>query len=338
MSYGYTSTRAVTNPECNLDTDGYCQSGPFEPYKRLCFSPPYQTEGYSPLDTPFKSQCGPNNMWSSCYCDGWTKNCFRSASGSGGNNSMCSSTNLALQGGYFTPCNGKACRESMSSVVDPVTKMSLNQTWNPRKMNCVDHYASRGNNIYPSECGTSLSVPVGDTMSMWNVKTGRCSLPGWQEKPAPNWFPYSGSHWRAVGEISGEDLKAYAKTVDPAGKLLTLPGSLVRAQKFNHRTNRTEDAVLIPFDLEPQVTPQCTNAIRTTVEGKRNQLRSMGYSEAYQRAAEDAQCFVYDLQFPNGSTVPLAVKADPRCRQVARETFLQVGGKCGGCLLEGCKM
>lgn len=173
-------------------------------------------------------------------------------------------------------------------------------------VNCITGYAHRGGCYYGSECRSG------------SCKNGMCMS------------SFDNDNAKVINSLSHNDFVKYAASVNPgrrpddqcAVNAVCKQGMVLA----NIGGGRKEVLCPLPNPVDSQ--PQYQQALMRVWQPDRFKDSD---PEAYRVAKDLQSCFFQDVQYPNGTTAPVAVKMTPKCLAAAQAAIEQVAHIAGTC-------
>jgi hypothetical protein len=172
-------------------------------------------------------------------------------------------------------------------------------------VNCISTYRTRGNCLFDNEC---------DSGSCLN---GGCA-------PANLDFP------KVVSSLSYPDYLKYMTGVT-GGAMAGVPETVCKEGMILVDRNG-EIAPYCPIPNEPGTMPVCQQAYQHLWQCDQFKDKSQpGSQKAYEQCKRFENCFAYNLNYPDGSILPVAVKMNSECIGAATAAVQQTASRCATC-------
>lgn len=172
--------------------------------------------------------------------------------------------------------------------------------------NCINTVSTRGGCVTNNECAPGSTCVSGRCQGTFNS-----GLP------------------KAVGQLTFDDYQRYLEATTGDVKGMTVLKSTLPMTMVEHKGRRFPVA-LIPSDRNSQ--PQCRNCLQSLWQCDQLYSEADDYA-AYQACKVMEDCFVYDLQYPDGQVHPVAVKLNNHCVGAAQAALESCAVSCASCSL-----
>jgi len=172
-------------------------------------------------------------------------------------------------------------------------------------LNCISTYRTRGSCYFDNECSSNKCL------------NGSCA-------PANLDYP------KVVGHLSYNNYLKYMNGVtggsmEGVPKLQCKEGMIM----INHK-GKTEPYCPVPS--EPGTQPSCQQAYQNLWQCEQFKDRDQpGSHEAYLQCRNFEDCFAYNVSYPDGSILPVAVKMNSACLGAAAAAAEQTASRCTTC-------
>lgn len=176
-------------------------------------------------------------------------------------------------------------------------------------LNCISTYRTRGNCYFDAECDSG------------NCANGQCA-------PADLSFP------RVVNSLSYNDYLKYMNGVT-GGSMAGVPKAMCKQGMIMvQRDGKSEPYCPIPN--EPGTMPVCQQAYQQLWQCDQFKDKSQpGSQQAYEQCKRFQDCFAYNVEYPDGSMLPVAVKMNSECLGAAAAAVQQTASRCATCQPSG---
>ncbi len=180
----------------------------------------------------------------------------------------------------------------------------VSQCANPA-LNCITTYASRGNCWFDIECNSGKCL------------NGACA-------PADLDIP------QVVSSLSYGDYLKYMKGVT-GGTMEGVPKARCKEGMVLVRyKGETEPYCPIPY--EPGTMPVCQQTMQKLWQcGQYKDKSQPGAQKTYELCKQMENCFIYNVQYPDGKTHPVAVKMNSMCLGASAAAVQQSASRCSTC-------
>jgi len=182
------------------------------------------------------------------------------------------------------------------------------QCANP-SLNCITTYKTRGGCYFDNECNSL------------QCRNGACA-------PADIDYP------KVVSSLSYKDYMKYMEGVT-GGSMAGVPKAKCKLGMImvNHK-GKTEPYCPIPS--EPGTQPVCQQTYQNLWQcGQYKDKAQPGAQSTYEQCKSFEGCFAYNLSYPDGSILPVAVKMNSLCLGAAAAATQQTASRCTTCVPGG---
>ncbi len=164
-------------------------------------------------------------------------------------------------------------------------------------VNCVTGYAARGGCYYGAECRSGSCIG------------GKCAS------------PFVNDNAKVINSMSYGDFEKYARATNDGSYCDNRTQAICKNGMVLADVGNGRREVLCPLPNPVHSQPQYQQALMRVWQPDRFKDRD---PEAYKVARDLQQCFYQDVQYPNGTTAPVAVKMTPKCLAAAEAAIKQV--------------
>lgn len=170
-------------------------------------------------------------------------------------------------------------------------------------VNCIQTYATRGSCIYSAECRDGASCI-----------NGACA-------------PFAPAHAQAESALSYQDYMKYMAAA--TGSTQKIPTADCKEGMVMAKMPDGSRQVLCPLPYEPRSMPVCQQAFQNLWQCDQYKNNSKpGAQDAYQTCRAMQDCFVYNMEYPDGTTAPVSVKMNNMCLGAAKAAVEQTASRC----------
>ncbi len=189
----------------------------------------------------------------------------------------------------------------------------MSQCGSTPTLNCIQTYRNRGTCYFDNECASNQCL------------NGACA-------PANLDYP------KVVASLSYEDYEKYAQGAQGCGAQASqrTPPANVRCKEGMILVDyRGKIEPYCPIPNEAGTQPTCQQAYQTLWQCDQFKDRSdmPGSQQAYEQCKRFEESFAYNLQYPDGSILPVAVKMTPEGIGAANAAVAQTASRCTTCTL-----
>lgn len=178
------------------------------------------------------------------------------------------------------------------------------QCANP-SLNCISTYRTRNSCLYDNECNSG------------KCSNGACA-------PADIDYP------KVVSSLGYPDYLKYMQGVT-GGTMAGVPKAVCKEGMImvDYKGKREP---YCPLPSEPGTQPACQQAFQNLWQCDQFKTSSKpGAHEAYLQCKDFQNCFAYNLSYPDGSILPMAVKMNSTCLGAASAAVQQTASRCATC-------
>ncbi len=172
-------------------------------------------------------------------------------------------------------------------------------------LNCITTYKTRGSCYFDAECRSGICA------------NGQCA-------PADIDFP------KAVSYLSYDDYLKYMNGVT-GGSMAGVPKAKCKeGMILISKNGKTEPYCPIPS--EPGTNPVCQQTYQNLWQCDQFKDKGQaGSQQAYEQCKRFQDCFAYNVSYPDGSILPIAVKMNSECLGASMAAAQQSSSRCSTC-------
>jgi hypothetical protein len=178
-------------------------------------------------------------------------------------------------------------------------------------VNCIQSYSTRGSCFFDSECRSNTCL------------NGQCA-------------PFQPAHAQAISRLSYQDYMKYMAAAT-GGDMKRIPTADCKEGMVLAQMPDGNREVLCPIPYEPRSMPVCQQAYQNLWQCNQYKDSSKcGAADAYQTCRKMQDCFVYNMEYPDGTTAPVSVKMNNMCLGAAKAAVEQTASRCVTAQGPGC--